>query len=86
MDDAEISAEFKDVLSYRVKRPRRFRRYIYIVVSRDPETVPGIRLRQRCSKMAEEEETDVLLQRVVKDINNAFKRNPNMYVYSAILT
>lgn len=31
--------------------------------------------------MAEsEEEVDVLVQRVVKDINNAFKRNPNMYV------
>ncbi|XP_067088006.1 protein prenyltransferase alpha subunit repeat-containing protein 1 [Osmerus mordax] len=28
--------------------------------------------------MAEEEEVDVLLQRVVKDINNAFKRNPNI--------
>lgn len=31
--------------------------------------------------MAElEEEVDVLVQRVVKDINNAFKRNPSMYV------
>lgn len=30
-------------------------------------------------KMAEsEEEVDVLVQRVMKDINNAFKRNPNM--------
>lgn len=30
-------------------------------------------------KMAEsEEEVDVLVQRVVKDITNAFKRNPNM--------
>lgn len=30
-------------------------------------------------KMAEsEEEVDVLVQRVVKDIINAFKRNPNM--------
>lgn len=30
-------------------------------------------------KMAEsEEEVDVLVQRVVKDISNAFKRNPNM--------
>ncbi len=35
----------------------------------------------RALKMAEsEEEVDVLVQRVVKDINNAFKRNPNMYV------
>lgn len=32
-------------------------------------------------KMAEsEEEVDVLVQRVVKDITNAFKRNPDMYV------
>lgn len=31
--------------------------------------------------MAEsEEEVDVLVQRVVKDITNAFKRNPGMYV------
>lgn len=31
--------------------------------------------------MAEsEEEVDVLVQRVVKDITNAFKRNPSMYV------
>lgn len=31
------------------------------------------------SKMAEsEEEVDVLVQRVVKDITNAFKKNPNM--------
>lgn len=30
-------------------------------------------------KMAESgEEVDVLVQRVVKDITNAFKRNPNM--------
>ncbi|KAJ7993735.1 hypothetical protein DPEC_G00257770 [Dallia pectoralis] len=28
--------------------------------------------------MAESEEVDVLVQRVVKDINNAFKRNPNI--------
>lgn len=33
-------------------------------------------------KMAEsEEEVDVLVQRVVKDITNAFKRNPGMQVY-----
>lgn len=36
--------------------------------------------------MAEsEEEVDVLVQRVVKDINNAFKRNPNMYVCEVAL-
>lgn len=37
--------------------------------------------------MAEsEEEVDVLVQRVVKDITNAFKRNPNMYVCELALS
>ncbi|XP_055776405.1 protein prenyltransferase alpha subunit repeat-containing protein 1-like isoform X1 [Salvelinus fontinalis] len=35
--------------------------------------------------MAESEEEDVLVQRVVKDINNAFKRNPNIDEIGLIL-
>ncbi|CDQ79346.1 unnamed protein product [Oncorhynchus mykiss] len=39
----------------------------------------------KCTKMAESEEEDVLVQRVVKDINNAFKRNPNIDEIGLIL-
>lgn len=44
-----------------------------------PEVFPGPCDVGGAVKMAEsEEEVDVLVQRVVKDITNALKRNPNM--------
>lgn len=44
-----------------------------------PEVFPGPCDVRGGVKMAEsEEEVDVLVQRVVKDITNALKRNPNM--------
>lgn len=44
-----------------------------------PEVFPGPCDVRGAVKMAEsEEEVDVLVQRVVKDITNALKRNPNM--------
>lgn len=46
-----------------------------------PEVFPGPCDVGGAVKMAEsEEEVDVLVQRVVKDITNALKRNPNMWV------
>lgn len=52
----------------------------FYIISFYPETVKYIRgMSLGDQKMAEsEEEVDVLVQRVVKDITNAFKRNPNM--------